>query len=340
MGKVALITGITGQDGSYLAELLMEKGYEVHGVVRWKSSIDSRHIDHLYDELKERLYYCDMTDAGAVTDVISRVKPDEIYNLAAQSHVGTSFKNPSLTLMTNVMGLQNIINAVLVLGLGKSCRIYQASTSEMYGNSVEEGGFQNEKTAFAPTSPYACAKLAAHFLVDTYRKGYGMFICSGILFNHESPRRDPRFVTRKITQGVARYSRSPDTFRPIELGNLCAQRDWGFAGDYVRGMWMMLQQEKPVDYVLATGIPRSVRELVEKAFLLRGVVVVWEGKGVEEIGKDRASGRVLVRVCERYFRPSEVDFLSGDSSKARSELGWKPKVSFEEMLEKMITFDE
>ena len=336
MKKVALITGITGQDGSYLAELLLEKGYEVHGIVRRASNFNTQRIDHIFEKLN--LHYGDVLDPVSILNTIAKVKPDELYNLAAQSHVKVSFECPVGTSQIDGIGFLNILEAVRICGLEKKCRIYQASTSEMYGNTLTVP--QNEKTKFCPTSPYACAKLFAHNLVQCYRDSYGMFICSGILFNHESPRRDPRFVTRKVTRAVARYITQREKYTTLELGNLEAKRDWGFAGDYVRGMWLMLQQAKPDDYCLATGVTLTVRELVEKAFALRGVVIKWKGKGVYEVGIDKTTGNVVVKVVEKYFRPSEVHLLLGDYSHAKRALDWRPECTFEEMLQSMISIDE
>lgn len=336
MSKKALITGITGQDGSYLAEFLLEKGYEVHGIVRRSSSFNTFRIDHIYDRV--HLHYGDIIDIHSVYSVINKVKPDELYNLAAQSHVKVSFEIPDYTCMTDALGVLRVLEAVRECGLEKTCRVYQASTSEMFGNA--EMCPQNELTPLMPQSPYGCAKVYAHHLVRNYREAYGMFICSGILFNHESPRRDPRFVTRKVTRGVANYVSHRDTFEPIVLGNLSAKRDWGFAGDYVRGMWSMLQQDTPQDFVLATGVTRSIRELVETAFLLRGIEVTWTFDKLSEKAIDKNNGCVLVEVDARYFRPAEVFVLKGDASKAHKVLDWKPECTFKKMLDDMITIDE
>ena len=334
--KKALITGITGQDGSYLAEFLLDKGYEVHGIVRPVSSFNTDRVNHIFERVQ--LHYGDMCDSHSLNTVVRDVEPDEIYNLAAQSHVWRSFRIPDLTTMTDALGVLRLLEAVRFCKLDKTCRIYQASTSEMYGNSKTVP--QNESTPFMPASPYACAKLYAHHIVRNYRESYGMFICSGILFNHESPRRDYRFVTRKVTKAVADYATRRESYKPIHLGDLNSQRDWGFAGDYVEGMWRMLQQDMPKDYVLATGVTRSVRCLVETAFALRNVTVKWTGDGLLEQCIDSHTGNVLVIVDSEKMRPTEVNLLKGDASLAMKELGWKPKVLFEDMIEMMIAVDE
>ena len=326
--KIALITGITGQDGSYLAELLLEKGYEVHGVIRRSSLINTHRIDHIYNRIK--LHYGDLTDSTNLVRVIQQVQPDEIYNLGAQSHVKVSFEMPEYTGMVDGLGTLRVLEAVRLLGMENKVRIYQASTSEMYGDTP---GPQNENTLFSPISPYACAKVFAHNLTATYRKSYDMFACSGILFNHESPRRGEHFVTRKITKAAANILAGKQD--KLELGRIDTKRDWGFAGDYVEAMWLMLQQDKPDDYVIATGEHYSVRDFIEEASPYFGMFIEWKGKGLDEIGVDKRTGKVIVRVDPKYFRPSEVDSLLGDASKAKNVLGWKPKHTFKQLVEDM-----
>jgi GDPmannose 4,6-dehydratase len=340
MTKRALITGITGQDGAYLAELLLRKGYEVHGIKRRASLFNTERIDHLYQDphtsnVRLRLHYGDLTDATNVLRVIQLVQPDEIYNLAAQSHVQVSFETPEYTANADGLGTLRILEAIRILRLEQRTRIYQASTSELYGKVVETP--QTESTPFYPRSPYGVAKLYAHWITVNYREAYGLYACSGILFNHESPIRGETFVSRKITRGLARVTEGLQNC--IYLGNLDARRDWGHARDYVEAQWLMLQQEKPQDYVIASGKQYSVRDFAEKAATVLGMRLEWSGTGLEETGIDRKSGRTVVRIDPRYFRPAEVDTLLGDASKARRELGWAPKVSFDELVRDMVTHD-
>jgi GDPmannose 4,6-dehydratase len=330
MSKAALITGITGQDGSYLAELLLEKGYEVHGIIRRSSSINTDRIDHIYPRIT--LHYGDLTDSSSLIRLIQQIKPTEIYNLAAQSHVKVSFEIPEYTGQVDALGTLRILEAVRLLGMEKDVRIYQASTSELYGLVQETP--QTEKTPFYPRSPYGVAKLYGYWIVKNYREAYGMHCSSGILFNHESPRRGETFVTRKIVQGLSRISTGYQS--SLTLGNLNAKRDWGHAKDFVEAMWLMLQQDKPDDYVIATGEQYSVRQFVETAAPYFGMNIKWHGEGVDEVGYDeRYKSTPIIRVSEKYFRPSEVETLLGDSSKARRVLGWKPKFTFEKLVEDM-----
>ncbi|XP_058805611.1 GDP-mannose 4,6 dehydratase isoform X2 [Phymastichus coffea] len=339
--RVALITGITGQDGSYLAEFLIDKGYEVHGIIRRASSFNTTRIQHLYEDPrchrqgKMKLHYGDMTDSSSLVKVINKVQPTEIYNLAAQSHVKVSFELSEYTAEVDAVGTVRMLDAIQTCKLEKSVKFYQASTSELYGKVLETP--QNEKTPFYPRSPYACAKMYSFWIVVNYREAYSMYACNGILFNHESPRRGENFVTRKITRSIAKIHLGLQEV--LELGNLDAKRDWGHAKDYVQAMWLMLQQEIPDDYVIATGETHSVREFIEAAFQIIGTSIVWEGKGVDEVGKDAKNGRVLVKVNPRYFRPTEVDLLLGDASKAKAKLGWKPTISFQELVLDMMTAD-
>ena len=338
--KKALITGISGQDGSYLAEFLLEKGYEVHGIKRRASSFNTERIDHLYQDLhnkgvKFKLHYGDLTDSTNVIRLVKEIEPDEIYNLGAQSHVRVSFDVPEYTAQSDAVGALRILEAVRLLGMEKKVKIYQASTSELYGKVQEIP--QKETTPFYPRSPYAAAKLYAFWIFKNYREGYDMFACNGILFNHESPRRGETFVTRKITRAVCRIKLGLQ--ETLFLGNIDAKRDWGFAGDYVEAMWMMLQQEKPDDFVIATGETHTVREFVEKAFAELDIKIKWEGSGVDETGIDADTGKVLVRIDPKYFRPTEVELLLGDPAKAEKELGWKRKVSFEELVSMMVAAD-
>ncbi len=336
MMKKALITGVTGQDGSYLSEFLLEKGYEVHGLMR-RSSVDFRErIAHLEGKEYFHLHYGDMTDSMSLVKIISAVRPDEIYNLAAQSHVKVSFDVPEFTADVDAIGVLRILEAVRVCGLGNTCRIYQASTSELYGK-VEEVP-QNEKTPFHPYSPYAVAKLYGYWIIKEYREAYHMFCCSGILFNHESERRGETFVTRKITLAAARIAQGIQD--KLYLGNLSSLRDWGYAKDYVECMWLILQNEKPEDYVIATGVQHSVREFASLAFHYAGIELAWQGEGLEEKGIDQATGKVLVEVSPAFYRPTDVVNLLGDPSKARKELGWNPtKTSFEELVQLMVEHD-
>ena len=327
--KKALITGITGQDGSYLAELLLEKGYEVHGIVRRASLINTHRIDHIYDKLN--LHYGDLTDSTNLVGVIQQVQPDEIYNLGAQSHVKVSFEMPEYTGQTDGLGTLRVLEAVRLLGMEDKIRIYQASTSELYGKVQEIP--QTETTPFYPRSPYGVAKLYGYWIVKNYRESYGMYACSGILFNHESPRRGETFVTRKIVRGLKAISEGKQTL--LQLGNLDAKRDWGHARDYCKAMWMMLQQETPEDYVIATGVQHSVREFVEKASPYFGIDIEWHGSGEDEIGMDQKTKKTIVTVNPKYYRPAEVKTLLGDPTKAKEQLGWEPTVSFCDLVMEM-----
>jgi GDPmannose 4,6-dehydratase len=335
--KKALITGITGQDGSYLAELLLEKGYEVWGIIRRSSSFNTARIDHLYQDPHEtdvrlKLHYGDLGDASSINQILKKVRPDEIYNLAAQSHVKVSFDIPEYTGDVTGLGAVRILEATRELGL--EAKFYQASSSELYGKVVETP--QSETTPFHPRSPYAAAKAYAFYITKNYRESYDMFAVNGILFNHESPRRGETFVTRKITRAAARIKLGLQS--KLYLGNLDAKRDWGFAGDYVEAMWLMLQAEKPDDYVIATGETHSVREFCDITFAHIGLPIRWQGRGVEEKGLG-PDGRVLIEVDPNYFRPAEVDLLLGDASKAERDLGWKPRVTFEELAKMMVDAD-
>ncbi|QUB46586.1 GDP-mannose 4,6-dehydratase [Prevotella sp. oral taxon 475] len=343
--KVALITGITGQDGSYLAEFLNEKGYDVHGLLRRSSSFNTGRIEHLYldewvrDMKKQRpinLHWADMTDSSSLIRIIGEVRPTEIYNLAAQSHVKVSFEVPEYTADVDATGVLRLLEAVRICGLEKECRIYQASTSELYGKVQEVP--QKETTPFYPRSPYSVAKLYGFWIVKNYRESYDMFCCNGILFNHESERRGETFVTRKITLAACRIKQGFQD--KLYLGNLDAKRDWGYAKDYVECMWLMLQQKHPEDFVIATGEMHTVREFCDLAFKEAGIELRWEGKGLDEKGIDVATGRVLVEVDPKYFRPCEVDQLLGDPRKAKTLLGWNPtKTSFKELIKKMVAHD-
>lgn len=339
MAKVALITGITGQDGAYLAELLLGKGYEVHGIKRRTSLFNTDRIDHLYQDPHERgrrftLHYGDMTDSSSLIRVVQEVRPDEIYNLAAQSHVMVSFEEPEYTADSDALGTLRLLEAVRMLGMEKQIRFYQASTSELFGKVQEVP--QRETTPFYPRSPYAAAKLYAYWITVNYREAYGLYACNGILFNHESPLRGETFVTRKITRALARIKLGLQ--ETLYLGNLDARRDWGHASDFVEAMWLMLQQEAPEDFVIATGEQHSVREFVEAAAAEVGIELSWQGEGVEETGTDQ-HGRTLVRVDPRYFRPTEVETLLGDPSRARERLGWRHKVRFEDLVAEMVRED-
>lgn len=327
--KVALITGITGQDGSYLAELLLEKGYEVHGIIRRSSSINTDRIDHIFSKIK--LHYGDLTDSTNMVRVIQLVQPDEIYNLGAQSHVKVSFEMPEYTGMVDGLGTLRVLEAVRLLGLENKTKIYQASTSEMFGKVKEIP--QRETTPFHPRSPYGCAKVYGYWITKNYREAYGMYACSGILFNHESPRRGETFVTRKIVRGLKSISEGKQNV--LVLGNLDAKRDWGHAKDYVRAMWLMLQQDQPDDYVIATNEQYSVRQFVESAAPYFGMNITWQGSGDNEVGIDLTSGKTVIEVNPKYYRPSEVDTLLGDATKAENELGWKPEISFDQLVEDM-----
>lgn len=340
MTKTALITGITGQDGAYLAEFLLKKGYIVHGIKRRSSSFNTARIDHLYKDPHERnvnffMHYGDLTDSTNLIRIIQETQPDEIYNLAAQSHVQVSFETPEYTANSDALGTLRLLEAIRILGLEKKTKFYQASTSELYGKVQEIP--QSEKTPFYPRSPYAAAKLYAYWITINYREAYGMFACNGILFNHESPIRGETFVTRKITMAVAKIKKGLQ--EKLYLGNLDAKRDWGFAGDYVEAMWLMMQQGEPDDFVIATGETHSVREFVELAFREVGIEIEWRGEGADEIGVDRASGEALIEVDPRYYRPTEVDILIGDPTKARERLGWRAKVEVVELARMMIKED-
>jgi len=336
----ALISGVTGQDGAYLAEFLLTKGYEVHGIKRRASSFNTDRIDHLYQDphqpnRKMHLHYGDLTDATNLIRIVQLVRPDEIYNLAAQSHVAVSFETPEYTANSDALGTLRLLEAVRILGLEKRIRFYQASTSELYGKVAEAP--QSEATPFHPRSPYGAAKAYAFWITVNYREAYGMYACNGILFNHESPIRGETFVTRKITRGLARIKEGLD--ESLFLGNLNSRRDWGHARDYVRAQWLMLQQERPDDFVIATGEQHSVREFVEKAAAHLDMQIDWAGEGVNERGIERASGRVVVQVDSRYFRPTEVDTLLGNADKARRVLGWTPTVTFEDLVTEMVVSD-
>jgi GDPmannose 4,6-dehydratase len=336
-GKVALITGITGQDGAYLARLLLQKGYVVHGIKRRASLLNTERVDPLYEDphvdgRKFILHYGDLTDATNLIRIIQDTQPDELYNLAAQSHVAVSFETPEYTANADALGTLRLLEALRILGLGRKVRFYQASTSELFGLVRETP--QTERTPFYPRSPYGVAKLYAHWITINYREAYGFFACSGILFNHESPIRGETFVTRKVARAAVRIARGLEN--TLYLGNLDAKRDWGHARDYVEAMWLMLQQPAPDDYVIATGETHSVRELCDRAFARAGITLEWRGTGAEEVGVDARSGEAVVRVDPRYFRPTEVDFLVGDASKAREKLGWQPRIRFAELLDLMV----
>ena len=340
MGKVAFITGITGQDGAYLAELLLKKGYIVHGLKRRSSSFNTGRIDHLYQDphVSKRnfiLHHGDMTDSTNLIRIIQEIQPDEIYNLAAQSHVHVSFETPEYTANADGLGTLRILEAIRLLGMVEKTKFYQASTSELYGIAQEVP--QNENTPFYPRSPYAVAKLYGYWITVNYREAYNMYACNGILFNHESPVRGETFVTRKITRAAVRISMG--TQEQVYLGNLDAKRDWGHAGDFVDGMWRMLQQENPEDFVLATGVTTTIREFAERAFAEVGITLGWSGRGVDEVGRDTKTGNTVVSVDPTYFRPTEVDLLIGDATKARKKLGWKPTLDLQQMIEEMIASD-
>jgi GDPmannose 4,6-dehydratase len=329
--KTALITGITGQDGSYLTELLLDKGYEVHGIIRRSSSINTGRIDHVYNNPNLKLHYGDVTDSLSIMNVLKKHEPDEIYNLAAQSHVKVSFDTPEYTAMVDGLGTLKILESVRLLNLEKKTKIYQASTSELYGLVQETP--QKETTPFYPRSPYGVAKLYAYWIVKNYRESYNMFACSGILFNHESPRRGFNFVTKKIVDALVQISAGNQEC--LYLGNLNAKRDWGHAKDYVKAMWLMLQQDTPEDFVISTGEQYSVKEFVEKCAPYYGFKIRWEGDGLDEVGINDYNGKVIVRVDSKYFRPAEVETLLGDSTKARSVLGWSPEHTFESLVRDM-----
>jgi len=340
MTKTALITGITGQDGAYLAEFLLKKGYIVHGIKRRSSSFNTERIDHLYKDPHERnvnffMHYGDLTDSTNLIRIVQEVQPDEIYNLAAQSHVQVSFETPEYTANSDAIGTLRLLEAIRILGLEKKTKFYQASTSELYGKVQEIP--QSETTPFYPRSPYGAAKLYAYWVTVNYREAYGTFACNGILFNHESPLRGETFVTRKITMAVAKIKNGLQD--KLYLGNLDAKRDWGFAGDYVEAMWLMLQQDEPDDFVIATGKMHSVREFVELAFGEVGVDILWRGKGIDEVGVNAATEDVLVEIDPRYYRPTEVELLLGDPTKAKEKLGWEAKVGIRELVKMMVEGD-
>ncbi|OPJ62699.1 GDP-mannose 4,6-dehydratase [Clostridium oryzae] len=339
MGKKILITGITGQDGSYLAEFLLEKGYEVHGIIRRHSTINTKRIDHLYDNpgignKRLFLHYGDLSDSSNLNRLIYKIQPQEIYNLGAQSHVQVSFEVPEYTAEADAIGTLRILDAIRETGV--NCRFYQASTSELFGG-IPNTAPQSEKTPFYPKSPYGAAKLYAYWITVNYRESYGLYACNGILFNHESPRRGETFVTRKITRAIASIVIGKQ--EKLSLGNLEAKRDWGFAGDYIQAMWLMLQQKKPKDYVIASNETHTVREFTELAFKQVGIDIEWVGSGVDEKGIDKATGKVLVDINPRYFRPAEVELLWGDCSRAEKELGWRRKTSFKELVKMMVESD-
>jgi GDPmannose 4,6-dehydratase len=340
MTKTALITGVTGQDGAWLARFLLDSGYTVHGVKRRSSSFNTERVDGIYvdphvQDTRFFLHYGDLTDSTNLIRLVQETQPNEIYNLAAQSHVQVSFETPEYTGNSDALGTLRLLEAIRILGMEKSVRFYQASTSELYGKVQEVP--QTEKTPFYPRSPYAAAKLYAYWITVNYREAYGMFASNGILFNHEGPTRGETFVTRKITRAVAGIERGLQ--EALYLGNLDAKRDWGHARDYVEGMWRILQHEQPDDFVLATGETHSVREFVELAFTEVGRTIAWEGRGVDEVGRDTKSGQVLVRIDPRYFRPTEVDLLIGDPTKARTKLGWQHKTRFPELVAEMVRAD-
>ena len=340
MTKKALITGVTGQDGAYLAEFLLKKGYEVHGIKRRTSSFNTSRIDHLYQDphVEQRnfvLHHGDMTDSSSLIRIMQEVQPDEVYNLAAQSHVAVSFEEPEYTANSDAMGVLRILEAIRILGLEKKTRFYQASTSELYGEVQEIP--QTEKTPFYPRSPYAVAKLYAYWITVNYREAYGIYACNGILFNHESPIRGETFVTRKITRAMARIKLGLQD--KLFLGNMDAKRDWGHARDYVEMQWLMLQQDAPEDFVIASGVQYSVRDFVNAAAKEMGMSIEWKGTGIDEKGYDTASGKCLVEVDPRYFRPTEVETLLGDPSKAKEKLGWTPKTTFAELVAEMVRED-
>jgi len=340
MTKKALITGITGQDGAYLAELLLEKDYEVHGVKRRSSLFNTDRIDHLYQDPHDKnpkffLHHGDLTDSSSLIRVIQEVQPDEIYNLAAQSHVAVSFEEPEYTANSDALGALRILEAIRILGLEKKTRFYQASTSELFGEVQETP--QNEKTPFHPRSPYAVAKLYAYWITINYREAYGIYACNGILFNHESPMRGETFVTRKITRALVRIKLGLQDC--VYLGNIDAKRDWGHAKDYVEMQWLMLQQDKPEDFTISTGEQHSVRDFIEIAAKEVDIEIKWKGEGIDEVGIDTKTDNIIVRIDKRYFRPTEVETLLGDSSKAKDQLNWQPKISFQELVSEMMSAD-
>ena len=338
--KIALITGITGQDGAYLAEFLLNKGYEVHGIKRRSSSFNTSRLDNLYqdphsEDVKFHLHYGDMTDATNLIGLMQKINPDEVYNLAAQSHVQVSFETPEYTANADGIGALRLLEAIRLLNMTKTVKFYQASTSELYGNSAVIP--QDENTSFSPRSPYAAAKLYAYWITVNYRLAYNIFACNGILFNHESPIRGETFVTRKITRAVAAIKLGLQ--EKLYMGNLDAKRDWGHAKDYVEGMWLMLQQDSPDDYVLATGEAHTVRDFIENAFTEINETIIWQGKGEHEIGISKNTNKTLIEVDKRYFRPTEVNYLLGDASKAKKILGWKAKAKFSDLVKEMVKED-
>jgi GDPmannose 4,6-dehydratase len=340
MEKIALITGITGQDGAYLAEFLLEKGYKVHGIKRRSSLFNTNRIDHLYQDPHDKdpkfvLHHGDLTDSSSLIRIIQEVQPDEIYNLAAQSHVAVSFEEPEYTANSDALGALRILEAIRILGLEKKTKYYQASTSELFGEVQETP--QNEKTPFHPRSPYAVAKLYAYWITINYREAYGIYACNGILFNHESPIRGETFVTRKITRALVRIKLGLQDC--VYLGNIDAKRDWGHAKDYVEMQWLMLQQNKPEDFTISTGEQHSVRDFIEIAAKEINIEIKWEGEGVDEVGIDTKTDNIIVRIDERYFRPTEVETLLGDSTKAKNKLNWQPKISFQELVTEMVLSD-
>ena len=340
MTKKALITGITGQDGAYLAELLLGKGYEVHGIKRRSSLFNTNRIDHLYQDPHDKnpkfiLHHGDLTDATSLIRIIQESQPDEIYNLAAQSHVAVSFEEPEYTANSDALGALRILEAIRILGLEKKTRFYQASTSELFGEVQETP--QNEKTPFHPRSPYAVAKLYAYWITINYREAYGIYACNGILFNHESPMRGETFVTRKITRALVRIKLGLQDY--VYLGNIDAKRDWGHAKDYVEMQWLMLQQDKPEDFTISTGEQHSVRDFIEIAAKEVDIEIKWKGEGIDEVGIDTKTDNIIVRIDKRYFRPTEVETLLGDSSKAKDQLNWQPKISFQELVSEMMSAD-
>ena len=334
MRKKAFITGVTGQDGSYLAELLLEKDYEVHSIIRRSSVFTTQRIDHLMSHPNFKTYHGDLSDSSNLHSLLARIEPDEIYNLGAQSHVAVSFEVPEYTAEVDAVGTIRLLDAIK--DLGQKPRFYQASTSELFGR-LPETAPQSEKTPFYPKSPYGAAKLYAYWVTVNYREAYGLFACNGILFNHESPRRGETFVTKKVTKAAARISQGRQDL--LKLGNLDAKRDWGYAKDYVECMWLMLQQEKPDDYVIASGETYTVRQFVQWAFEAVGIELRWEGEGVNEKGIDTATGKILVLIDPRYFRPAEVELLWGDPTKAQDNLGWKPKTNIRELINIMVNYD-
>ena len=340
MNKCALITGVTGQDGAYLSEFLLEKGYTVHGIKRRTSLFNTDRVDHLYNKFHEHgkgfnMHHGDMTDSSSLVHIIEKTKPDEIYNIAAQSHVAVSFEEPEYTANSDALGPLRMLEAIRTLNMNKTARYYQASTSEMYGQSPESP--QNEDTPFRPCSPYAAAKLYAYWISVIYREAYGIYAVNGILFNHESKKRGETFVTRKITRALARIKNDLQDY--LALGNLDALRDWGHAQDYVEAQWLMLQQDKPKDYVIALGEQRSVREFVEVVAGRLDMQIEWQGSGVDERGIDTKTGKLVVKVDPRYFRPFELEALKGDAARARAELGWQPKITFDELVDEMVEED-